>query len=168
VSDYGAAMRELLDLTRDLPEQVVEAGEQLIHEAETVDRIYVLIEGRLVVRRDGEDLIAFDEPGSCIGEKALLLERPHGSSVIASDRSRVRVLDDAASALHDNPAILFAVATLLARRLEMVEHYVSDLKHQYRDHDGGLGMIHEVLGALTSHHGAVFDPGSDREPDPLY
>jgi len=161
-------MEQLLELTSGLPELVVEAGEMLIHETETVDRIYVLLEGRLVVRRDGEDLIAFDEPGSCIGEKALLLDRPHGSSVVATEPTRVRVLDDAASALHDDPAILFAVAILLARRLEMVEHYVSDLKHQYRDHDGGLGMIHEVLGALTSHHGAPLDPGSDREPDPLY
>jgi CRP-like cAMP-binding protein len=161
-------MEELLDLTRGLPEQVVDRDEQLIHEAETVDRIYILLEGRLVVRREGEDLIAFDEPGSCIGEKALLLGRPHGSSVVATEPSRVRVLEDATNALHANPAILYAVATLLARRLELVEHYVSDLKHQYRDHDGGLGMIHEVLGALTSHHGAPLELGSDREPDPLY
>ncbi|HEY6533161.1 MAG TPA: Crp/Fnr family transcriptional regulator [Acidimicrobiales bacterium] len=161
-------MEQLLDLTAGLPERVLAAGESLVHAGEEADHIYVLLEGRLVVRRDGEDLLAFDEPGSCIGEKALLLDQAHHSSVVASERSRVRVVEDAASSLHDNPALLFAVAVLLARRLEMVEAYLGDLKHQYRDHEGGLGMIGEVLTTLTSHHGQPLTPGSEREPDPLY
>ena len=61
------------------------------------------------------------------------------------------------------------VATLLAGRLEMVESFLSDLQHQYRDHDGGLGMIGEVLGALAHHHGPTkLSPGSERDPDPLF
>ncbi len=161
-------MQELLALTSGMPERTVEAGQALVVEGEVADHVYVLLEGRLVVRRGGDDLIVFDEPGTCIGEKALLLDQPHHSSVIAVDRSRVRVIDDAAATLHDNPAILFAVSTLLARRLEMVEHYLSDLQHQYRDVDGGLGMIGAVLGTLASHHGKPMTAGSDREPDPLY
>jgi CRP-like cAMP-binding protein len=161
-------MQELLDLTDGLPEMEIEAGQVLVTEGEPADHLYVLLEGRLVVRRDGDDLLAFDQPGSCIGEKALLLGRPHGSSVIASEHSRVRVVEDADSTLHESPQILLAVATLLARRLELVEAFLSDIQHQYRDVDGGLGMISEVLGALAHHHGDHASPGSDREPDPLY
>jgi hypothetical protein len=34
--------------------------------------------------------------------------------------------------------------------------------------DGGLGMVGDVLRTLATHHGDEVDPGSDREPDPLY
>ena len=161
-------MQELIDLTADLPERALAAGEVLVVEGEAPDHLYVLLEGELVVRRGGDDLIAFDHPGSCIGEKAVLLGRPHRSSVVAAVPSRVRVIEDAAERIHESPEVLLAVATLLAGRLEMVESFLSDLQHQYRDVDGGLGMISDVLGALAHHHGPKASPGSQRDPDPLY
>jgi CRP-like cAMP-binding protein len=162
-------MANLLEMTSGLPERTLAADEVLIVEGEAPDHLYVLIEGELLVRRGGDDLIAFDQPGACIGEKAVLLNRPHRSSVVATVPSRVRVLEDAAERIHHSPEVLLEVATLLAGRLEMVESFLSDLQHQYRDHDGGLGMIGEVLGALAHHHGPTdLSPGSERDPDPLY
>lgn len=162
-------MADLLELTAGLPERILAADEVLVVEGEAADHLYVLIEGELLVRRGGDDLIAFDRPGSCIGEKAVLLGRPHRSSVVATVPTRVRVVEDAAERIHHNPEVLLRVATLLAGRLEMVESFLSDLQHQYRDHDGGLGMIGDVLGALAHHHGPThLSPGSDRDPDPLY
>jgi CRP-like cAMP-binding protein len=161
-------MADLLTLTSDLPERTLATDEVLV-EGEAPDHLYVLIEGELLVRRGGDDLIAFDQPGACIGEKAVLLNRPHRSSVVATVPTRVRVVEDAADRIHHSPEVLLAVATLLAGRLEMVESFLSDLQHQYRDHDGGLGMIGEVLGALAHHHGPTdLSPGSERDPDPLY
>jgi CRP-like cAMP-binding protein len=165
---YRELMQELIDLTAGLPERSLAAGEVLVVEGEAPDHLYVLLEGELVVRRGGDDLIAFDHPGSCIGEKAVLLGRPHRSSVVAVSASRVRVVEDATDRIHESPEILLAVATLLAGRLEMVESFLSDLQHQYRDVDGGLGMISDVLGALAHHHGPQASPGSQRDPDPLY
>lgn len=162
-------MADLLTLTSDLPERTLAADEVLVVEGEAPDHLYVLIEGELLVRRGGDDLIAFDQPGACIGEKAVLLNRPHRSSVVATTPTRVRVVEDAAERIHHNPEVLLEVAVLLAGRLEMVESFLSDLQHQYRDHDGGLGMIGEVLGALAHHHGPThLSPGSERDPDPLY
>lgn len=166
--NYREPMQELIDLTAGLPERALAAGEVLVMEGEAPDHLYVLLEGELVVRRGGDDLLAFDHPGSCIGEKAVLLGRPHRSSVVAAVPCRVRVVEDAADRIHESPEILNAVATLLAGRLEMVESFLSDLQHQYRDVDGGLGMISDVLGALAHHHGPKANPGSLRDPDPLY
>lgn len=162
-------MADLLTLTSGLPERTLAADEVLVVEGEAPDHLYVLIEGELLVRRGGDDLIAFDQPGACIGEKAVLLNRPHRSSVVARVPTRVRVVEDAADRIHHSPEVLLEVATLLAGRLEMVESFLSDLQHQYRDHEGGLGMIGEVLGALAHHHGPThLSPGSERDPDPLY
>ncbi len=161
-------MEDLLAYTADLPERVLAAGEVLVAEGDDPDHLYVLVEGRVVVRRDGDDLVAFDQPGICIGEKSVLLGRPHRSSVVALVPSRVRVIENAADEIHEHPEVLLAVATLLAGRLELVESFLSDLQHQYRDHEGGLGMIGEVLDTLAHHHGEPVSPGSERDPDPLY
>ena len=161
-------MQQLLELTAGRPERVLDAGEPLLTEGEPPAHLYVLVEGRLVVRRGGDDFVAIDAPGACVGEMAVLLGRTHTASVVAVERTRVRVIEDAAATLDDDPAILHAVATLLARRLDLVNHYVADLQHQYRDVDGGLGMVGEVLRTLASHHGDEVAPGSEREPDPLY
>ena len=162
-------MADLLELTDGLPERALAADDVLIEEGEAPDHLYVLLEGELLVRRDGDDLIAFDQPGACIGEKAVLLNRPHRSSVVATVPTRVRVIEDAADRIHHSPEVLLEVAVLLAARLELVESFLSDLQHQYRDHEGGLGMIGDVLGALAHHHGPTdLSPGSERDPDPLY
>jgi len=166
--NYREPMQELIDLTAGLPERALAAGEVLVMEGEAPDHLYVLLEGELVVRRGGDDLLAFDHPGSCIGEKAVLLGRPHRSSVVAAVPCRVRVVEDAADRIHESPEILNAVATLLAGRLEMVESFLSDLQHQYRDVDGGLGLVGAVLKSLATHDHDDLEPGSEREPDPLY
>jgi CRP-like cAMP-binding protein len=121
-----------------------------------------------MVRRGGEDYVAMDAPGACVGEMAVLLGRAHTASVVAVEPCRLRVIEDAAAALDDNPLVLHAVATLLARRLDLVNGYLADLQEQYRHVDGGLGMVGDVLRTLATHHGDEVDPGSDREPDPLY
>ncbi len=161
-------MFELLALTDDLPERLLVAGETLINEGDTTGNLYVLVEGRLMVRRGGEDFIAIDTPGACVGEMAVLLEGPHTANVVVVEASRVRVIENASVALDDDPLVLHAVATLLARRLNLLSHYLVDLQQQYRDVDGGLGMIGDILRDLASHHGDHVEAGSDREPNPLY
>ena len=163
-------MADLLELTDGLPERALQADDVLIEEGEAPDHLYVLLEGELVVRSDGDDLIAFDQPGACIGEKAVLLNRPHRSSVVATVPTRVRVVEDAADRDPRQPrGPARGRSRCSPPRLELVESFLSDLQHQYRDHEGGLGMIGEVLGALAHHHGPTdVSPGSERDPDPLY
>jgi len=49
-----------------------------------------------------------------------------------------------------------------------VNHYLADLQQQYRDVDGGLGLVGDVLVGLATHPGDDLEPGSEREPHPLY
>lgn len=161
-------MQDLLALTDGQPELEVEPGAVIVAEGAEPRDLYVLVSGALMVQRDGEDFIAIDSPGACVGEMAVLLGRTHTATVVATETSRLRVIADASTALDHDPPVLHAVATLLARRLDLVNRYLADLQHQYRDHDGGLGLIGDVLRGLSAHHGDTFEPGSDREPDPLY
>ena len=161
-------MDDLLSLTEGQPERSIAPGEVLLHQGDEPRDFFVLVSGRLMVRRDDEDFVAIDAPGACVGEMAVLLGRTHTATVVATEPSVLRVIADASATLYDDPPVLHAVASLLARRLDLVNQYLADLQQQYRDVDGGLGLVGDVLLDLATHPGDDFEPGSDREPDPLY
>ena len=62
-----------------------------------------------------------------------------------------------------------ALARLLARRLQVMTTYLADIKQQYADHEGGLGMVDTVLGTPHADGRAPrSELGSERDPDPEY
>lgn len=161
-------MDDLLQLTEGMPEIDLHPDDVLLEEGATTGRLFVLVHGSLVVRRGEDDFVHIATPGACVGEMALLLDRPHSATIVATSPTRVRVIDDATDALRDSPQLVLAIASLLASRLHLVNEYLGDLRRQYHDVDGGLGLIGAVLQDLAVHQGDAFEAGSDREPDPLY
>jgi hypothetical protein len=70
--------------------------------------------------------------------------------------------------LATDASLLLPVAAILASRLRLVTAYLADLQNQYSDAGHGLGMVSEVLGSLSQHHGVSFEPGSERESEAPY
>ena len=70
--------------------------------------------------------------------------------------------------LEDEPRLPLALARLLAARLHVMTTYLADIKQQYADHEGGLGMVDVVLGSLMRSSGARSELGSERDPNPEY
>jgi CRP/FNR family transcriptional regulator, cyclic AMP receptor protein len=155
-------MSDVLALCEGLPRRGLATGERLVAEGERDTRMFVLESGSVAIHRDGVALTRVDEPGAFLGEMSVVLARPPTADVVALEPSSVVVIDDAAAALVDSPALLLAVARLLARRLDAVTGYLGDLKRQYADTDGHLGMMDEVLAALMSIRGPAMEAGSER------
>ena len=155
-------MDEVLLLCEGLPRRELATGEQLITQGEAGTQMFVLAAGSVAIHRDGAALTRVGDPGAFLGEMSVVLGRPAGADVIALEPSTVVVIDHAATALIESPALLLAVARLLARRLDAVNSYLSDLKRQYADTDGHLGMMDEILGALMSIRSAPVEAGSER------
>ena len=87
----------------------------------------------------------------------------------ADTQSVVAVIDDAHRAARDRSrSVALALARLLAARLHAMTTYLADLKQQYADHEGGLGMVDVVLGSLMRTAGARSELGSERDPEPEY
>src|SRR4051794_36561247 len=107
-------MQELLGLTDGQPEVALAADDVLLQDGDEARDLYVLVSGALVVRKDGEDFVTITAPGSCVGELAVLLERNHTATIVATEPTTLRVIHDAGAALRDNPAVLHGVAALLA------------------------------------------------------
>jgi len=161
-------MAELLELAADLPQVDLEPGAVLMTEGAHADTLYLLVSGALAVRKGDVLVAAITEPGAAVGEISVLLGGAHSATVEASGPTRVAVLDRASTYLRDHPELLEELARLLAHRLQLVTSYLADLKQQYGDEEGNLGMIDAVLTNLVQRTGPRRQPGSERDPEPLY
>lgn len=158
-------MESILEYCEGLPECAVAEGEALLVKGKVDNLLYVLIEGELEVSDDGVVINTQTEPGAIFGEISSLLGVPHTATVKGLRPSRVYVVDDAAAFLQSHPDIAFFVARLLARRLKSATDYLVDVKRQFDDQPGHIGMVDVVLGSLLNRQDEECRPGSNRDPD---
>lgn len=154
-----------------LPLLEVAPGTELIEEGVPTGRLYCVESGAFDVIRGGVRIVTIREPGAFLGEISALLGTAPSASVVATEPGRVWVIDDADHAIRDDPALLHAIAVLVARRLQAVTAYLVDIKRQYADTDSHLALMDQVLARLmTMPMGASGDSrmGSDRPDVPDY
>jgi CRP-like cAMP-binding protein len=161
----GDVHSRVLAVTADLPDRQVAVGEAVLELGEAGHELIVLVEGSLVAEVDGMMLSTTTEPGSFLGEVAVLLDRSRTATVRAATPSTIRVIPDAAEFLEAHPELLIEVARVLALRLAMLTAYLADLRHQYGDRSDQLGMVDKVLAALSTSTRRPMEPGSDRDAD---
>ncbi|HET7716478.1 MAG TPA: cyclic nucleotide-binding domain-containing protein [Bauldia sp.] len=159
-------MVSILDHCTDAPIKRFDAGDVLIEEGRWSGRLFVLVEGEVEVVRGGTSVAVIAEAGSIFGEMSVLLDLPHTATVRARTPVTVRAPDDAAAFLRQHPEIAFYLARLLAQRLNAATTYLVDVKRQYEGHGDHLGMVGEVLEALTVQQRRNFTLGPDRADDP--
>ena len=158
---------DLVELAAHLPLLEVEAGGIVVREGERTGSLFVLESGRLAVTRAGVAIAEIAAPGAMVGEIAALLGGDHSATVTAVTASRLRLARDGSAFLRSSPDVTLLVATEVARRLQSLVAYLADLKTQYAGIPG-LDMVSDVLNHLADNRGAAAEPGSAREPDPLY
>ncbi|WP_048440006.1 Crp/Fnr family transcriptional regulator [Caenimonas sp. SL110] len=153
-------MTAVLDLCSALAQLPVAAGTLLIEEGVPMGRIYVLKQGSFDVIRNGVRIVTITEPGSFLGEISALLGTAPMADVIATADSVVHVIEDAQAATHRDPQITYAIAQLLARRLQAVTSYLVDIKRQYEGTDTHLALMDQVLANLMTIQQPRADNGS--------
>jgi CRP/FNR family cyclic AMP-dependent transcriptional regulator len=158
----------LLALAQGFPRRDLEPGDVLLADGGPLQALYVLVDGSLRIEKGGVAIATVSEPGACVGEMSLLLGIPPTADVIARERTTVAVIDDAPSMLDADGGLTVELARLLAARLQVMTTYLADLKHQYADHEGGLGMVDVVLDSLMRSSGPRSELRSERDPDPEY
>jgi CRP/FNR family transcriptional regulator, cyclic AMP receptor protein len=141
-------------------------GTTLLTEGTKTGFIYVLAHGVVEVVRGETTVAVIREPGSVFGEMSLLLDLPHTATVRSTTACAVYAYDDAAAFMRSDPEITFAIARLLAQRLNAATTYLVDLKRQYAGQGNHLGMVSDVLASLINQQQPDFIGGSDRQPDP--
>jgi CRP/FNR family cyclic AMP-dependent transcriptional regulator len=155
---------DLLALSADLELVSVEAGHELISQGTTSPPIYVLVEGSIVVERDGNPFANVDHPGALFGEMSTVMGTPATATVRAKAASTLRIATDAHAFLA-RPGVALAVLRLTATRLDAMTRYLSDVRTQFEHSADHLGMVDGVLESLLQHQAPAVRPGSARDPE---
>ncbi len=158
-------MTDLLALTADLAAEPFVAGEVLITEGTRPDRMLVLVAGAVVVEHDGVPFARIDTPGAVFGEMSAVLDKPATATVRAGVDLQVRVIEDPLGFLTAQPGVALAVLQTTASRLDGLTHYLVDVKQQFADAGGHLGLVDGILDQLVHHQGPTARTGSVRDPD---
>lgn len=140
-----------LDTLRDLPTLEVAAGETVIEQGSRTGKLFILIEGKLEIVKDGELVAVSNQPGDIFGDLSALLGTPHTTSVRAVTPSRFYVAPEARALLEKDSVICLHLCELLARRLVSVTDYLVTIKEQYVGHDH-IGMVDQLLDKLLHRH----------------
>jgi CRP-like cAMP-binding protein len=156
---------DLLAMSADLPVESVPAGTVLIAEGSQPGRLLVLVSGEVVVEHDGVPFARIDTPGAVFGEMSAVLDRPATATVRAVGELRVHVVDDPLGFLTDRPGAALAVLRTTASRLDGLTHYLVDVKQQFADAGGHLGLVDQILDTLVHHQGPTSRTGSARDPE---
>jgi CRP-like cAMP-binding protein len=159
-------MPSILDHCHDAPIERYDSDAILIEEGHWSGRLFVLVDGEVEVVRGGTSVAVIAEAGSIFGEMSVLLDLPHTATVRARTPVTVRAPENATVFLRQHPEIAFYLARLLAQRLNAATTYLVDVKRQYEGHGDHLGMVGEVLEALTNQQRREFTLGPDRSDDP--
>ena len=138
---------ELLAVFRDHPAQTFVFGECVLEQGTRTGRLFILIEGKVEIIKDGQVVATSSNPGDIFGDLSALLDSPHTTTVRAVKESRFYVVEEARAFLEQNPAVCMHLCELLARRLVSVTTYLAELKQQFAGHDH-IGMIDQVLDKL--------------------
>ena len=158
-------MRDLLALSDDLPVETVPAGAVLIAEGDPPSRVLLLVSGSVVIEHDGTPFARIDTPGAVFGEMAAVLDRPATATVRAVEDLEVRVVEDPLAFLTERPGAALAVLRTTASRLDGLTHYLVDVKRQFADTAGHLGLVDQILDHLVHHQGPTARTGSARDPE---
>jgi CRP/FNR family transcriptional regulator, cyclic AMP receptor protein len=160
-------MPDMLELSAHLPDVQVDTGHVVVREGDADRAIWVLVSGALEVMKGTVVVNTVTRPGALVGEVSVLLGKPYGATVRATEPSVLRHAADGDALLNHHPAVARLMAVGLAERLNFVTAYLVDLKQQYGNAPG-LDMVTDVLRQLTTRQAPPLRPGSARDPDPDY
>lgn len=144
-------MSDILTSLADHPVREFSAGTEVLGQGGNTGVLLVLIEGSVEVVKDDVTVATTSEPGSIFGDLSALLGIPHTAAVRTLAPSRFYVVDNPRAFLERNPAACLHLCELLARRLDAVNKYLVDVKHQFAGHDH-LGLVDSVLDTLMHRH----------------
>jgi CRP-like cAMP-binding protein len=129
-----------------LPVAAYAAGETVLAEGTKTGRLLILKTGAVRIVVGGVEIAQVAEPGAVFGELSALLDQPHGADVCTLEPSEFHVAD-AAALLAREPAVLLYVAAMLARRLDLANRGLVELKSELA---AGMspGVLRSAIGRI--------------------
>jgi CRP-like cAMP-binding protein len=123
----------LTELLSTAEEQRFKAGEYIFWEAETPDRFFLLLSGRVKVVKHGsqgrETVVGFFNSGDIFGEVAVIEDKPYPASALAVEDVTALAINRQAfrDFIGQRPAVALAMVGILSARLREAQSRLHDL-----------------------------------------
>jgi len=104
------------------------AGASVLAQGTKTGRLLILKSGAVSIVKGGTEIATVTEPGAVFGELSALLDQPHGADVRTLQPSEFHVAD--ATQLMADPSALLYVTMILARRLEVTNDGLLEIKRE--------------------------------------
>lgn len=107
------------------------AGEELIHQGDEADHVFVIIEGHAEAHVDGQK-VGDVQKDEIFGAMAVFTREKRSATVIASEPCTVMVIpkDQFLSLMQSNPRIAHSLIESMARRIDLLNKEVTQLRLQ--------------------------------------
>lgn len=107
------------------------AGEELIHQGDDADHVFVIIEGHAEAWVDGQK-VGDVQKDEIFGAMAVFTREKRSATVIASEPCTVMVIpkDQFLSLMQSNPRIAHSLIESMARRIDLMNKEVTQLRAQ--------------------------------------
>ncbi len=135
-----------------LPTVTFAAGETVLATGSTSGKLLFLKDGVVEVVKDGVRIVRVAEPGAVFGEMSVLLDQPHSADVKALEPSTFHMVEVGTAFLKTDPVAAHAVAVILAQRLDALNRYLVNVRNQFREFDGHVSMLDEVIDSIVNKH----------------
>jgi len=112
--------------------------------------------GAVEVVKDGVQIAKVSTPGAVFGELSVLLDQPHSADVRALEQSEFHIAD-APTMLANDPTVTLYVASILARRLDIANQALIEVRRQLQAGDPRslIGKTVEKVEQLLSSPGSA-------------
>jgi CRP/FNR family transcriptional regulator, cyclic AMP receptor protein len=142
---YSSAWQDSLAA---LPGATFGPGETVVSQGRKTGRLLILKKGAVSIVKNGIEITRVSEPGAVFGELSALLDEPHTADVRTVTPSEFYVAD-ATALLTREPAALLHVTTLLARRLDLANRGLLEIKSELEASESS-GLIHSTLAKIEN------------------
>jgi len=144
-------MSDLMELLHGRELKKFAAGQDVIRQGDQTGCLFFLMEGTVEILRDGVSVATASDRGVVFGEMSALLEAPHTATVRTVGPCTFCVVPDSVAFLESSPGVSHSVCRLLARRLNVVNKYLVEVKHTLEG-DDRIEVVIKTLEGLLHHH----------------
>lgn len=126
-------MEQILDILEGLEESCFEAGQEVLRQGERKNQLWVLLEGKVEIIKNGQLICEVSDKGAVFGELSVMLKTFHNAAVRTKTDCKFYRIDKASTWFEENPSACLHLAKVLARRLALLDSYFAELKRDFSD-----------------------------------
>lgn len=147
-------MREILNFCSSEKSTIIPDQTNIIEEGSKTGAIFILIEGRIEIIKNGASVAVLSDPGTIIGEISLLKDCPHTATCKSLGDVKVYAIMNGKDFLLNNLNIFWLISRDLANKLQLTTSCLASFSSDVQNYskfelNRQLDFVDEVIGSVS-------------------